>query len=173
MYPYDHASKFVKDIRSLGLSQTGKSFLDEFRKLITEIGNALGYVRMVRSAASVYSSEAVKFVPDLDKEPAFKRHASGAAAGSADSDANDGDDDGDRDDEDCYPAWGGFSDETRRAAGNMDEVINTLVKNFTEGNDYFKVQGTTGHHYWLSLTFSVILCSHLNLPAYLLLPRSW
>jgi len=139
MYPYGHASKFVKDIRSLGLSQTGKSFLDEFRKLITEIGNALGYVRMVRTAASVYSSEAVKFVPDLDKEPEFKRHASGAAAGGAAAGGADADED-DHDDEDCYPAWGGFSDETKRAAGNMDEVINTLVKNFTEGNDYFKVQ---------------------------------
>jgi WASH complex subunit 7 len=34
--------------------------------LITEIGNALGYVRMVRSAAMYYCSEAAKYLPELD-----------------------------------------------------------------------------------------------------------
>ena len=49
MYPYERAFKFVKDIRKLGVNESGKSFLDQFRILITEIGNALGYVRMVRA----------------------------------------------------------------------------------------------------------------------------
>jgi WASH complex subunit 7 len=38
MYPYDRALKFVKDIRKLGVNEAGKSFLDQFRILITEIG---------------------------------------------------------------------------------------------------------------------------------------
>ena len=42
MYPYERAAKFVKDIRRLGVSDSGRSFLDQFRVLITEIGNALG-----------------------------------------------------------------------------------------------------------------------------------
>lgn len=53
-YPYDRAFQFNKDIRKLGISDTGKTFLDQFRLLITEIGNALGYVRMVRSAGMNY-----------------------------------------------------------------------------------------------------------------------
>ena len=36
------------------------TFLDKFRQLITEIGNALGYVRMVRSAGMHHNSDAVK-----------------------------------------------------------------------------------------------------------------
>eukprot|EP00606_Chrysophyceae_sp_TOSAG23-5_P001355 GSChrysophyteH2.ASY1.ANO1.563.1 assembled CDS len=102
MYPYDRALKFVKEIRKLGVSSAGKSFLDQFRILITEIGNALGYVRMVRSASMFYCSEAV--------------HVGGPGITGA-----------------------GLSDETVRSAKNLDEVIDTLVKNFGEGSDYFKV----------------------------------
>lgn len=38
MYPYDRALKFAKDIKKLGINEQGKSFLDQFRILITEIG---------------------------------------------------------------------------------------------------------------------------------------
>lgn len=75
-YPYERAIKFVKDIRKLGTTETGKSYLDQFRILITEIGNALGYVRMVRSASMYACSEAVKFVPDLDTIMSFEALAS-------------------------------------------------------------------------------------------------
>ena len=68
MYPYERAIKFVKDIRRLGVSEDGKSYLDQFRVLITEIGNTLGYVRMVRSAAMYYCSEAANYLPDLNYE---------------------------------------------------------------------------------------------------------
>jgi hypothetical protein len=33
----------------------------------------------------------------------------------------------------------GFSEHTVKAGGNLDDVIDTLVKNFGEGSDYFKV----------------------------------
>ena len=39
------------------------SYLDKFRQLITHIGNALGYVRMIRSAALRDNSNLVKFIP--------------------------------------------------------------------------------------------------------------
>ena len=48
-YPYERAKKFNKDIWKLGKAPGGMSYLDKFRVLITEIGNALGFVRMVRS----------------------------------------------------------------------------------------------------------------------------
>ncbi|RYH11488.1 hypothetical protein EON65_38685 [archaeon] len=48
MYPHERALKFVQGIRKLGVSDANKSFLDQFRILITEIGNALGkYYRML------------------------------------------------------------------------------------------------------------------------------
>ncbi len=37
-----------------------QSCLDKFRQLITQIGNTLGYVRMVRSAGMHHAAEAVK-----------------------------------------------------------------------------------------------------------------
>jgi WASH complex subunit 7 len=40
-YPYSQASDLVKDIRKLGVRE-GMTFLDHFRVLISEIGNALG-----------------------------------------------------------------------------------------------------------------------------------
>jgi WASH complex subunit 7 len=38
MYPYERADKFNIGIRNLGLNQNGLSYLDLFRKLITQIG---------------------------------------------------------------------------------------------------------------------------------------
>ncbi|ETV96488.1 hypothetical protein, variant 2 [Aphanomyces invadans] len=53
-YPYQRAFEFNKEIRQLGVSDAGRTFLDQYRILITEMGNALGYVRMVRSAGMNY-----------------------------------------------------------------------------------------------------------------------
>jgi WASH complex subunit 7 len=134
MYPYDRALKFVKEIRKLGVVD-GRTFLDQFRILITEIGNALGYVRMVRSAGMHFCSEAVRFLPDLDQIIDFKAHAGAGSPteGSADAEDPDG--------EPAEPAveGAGLSEGTVRAAANMDDVIGTLARNFSEGSDYFKV----------------------------------
>ncbi|KAJ0410707.1 hypothetical protein ATCC90586_008292 [Pythium insidiosum] len=60
-YPYDRAFQFNKDIRKLGVSDSGKTFLDQFRVLITEIGNALGYVRMVFDALHWFEEVTKKY----------------------------------------------------------------------------------------------------------------
>jgi len=114
----------LRDIRKLGVNDAGKSFLDQFRVLITEIGNALGYVRMVRSASMYYCSEAVKFIPDFEHVIPFEKHA-GAGSAAAEGEKP--------------LAGAGLTAETVRAGRNLDEVISTLVKNFGEGSDYFKV----------------------------------
>jgi WASH complex subunit 7 len=127
MYPYDRSLKFVRDIRKLGVNDAGKTFLDQFRILITEIGNALGYVRMVRSASMYFCSEAVKFLPEIDDVVNFEELA-GKGKPSPD-DANS-----------TIPGTGAeFNEETVRAAKNLDDVISCLVRNFGEGSDYFKV----------------------------------
>eukprot|EP00981_Chlorochromonas_danica_P012186 scaffold4610_cov180-Ochromonas_danica.AAC.3 len=130
MYPYERALKFVQGVRKLGVNENNKSFLDQFRILVTEIGNALGYVRMVRSASMFYCSEAVKYLPEFEDIITFADHAGPGR------DAKEIPDTGV-----VLPAVKGanLSDETVRAAKNLDEVIQTLVKNFGEGSDYFKV----------------------------------
>lgn len=66
-YPYDRAEKFHRGIRKLGLNPQGLSYLDQFRALITHIGNALGYVRMLRSGAIHCSAKSCSSVPDLEE----------------------------------------------------------------------------------------------------------
>lgn len=46
-----------------------------FLTSVLQIGNALGYVRMVRSASMYYCSEAVKFLPDIDRVISFEAHS--------------------------------------------------------------------------------------------------
>ncbi|XP_072328054.1 WASH complex subunit 4 isoform X2 [Scyliorhinus torazame] len=65
-YPFDRADKFNRGIRKLGLTPEGQSYLDQFRQLISQIGNAMGYVRMIRSGGLHCCSNAIRFVPDLE-----------------------------------------------------------------------------------------------------------
>nr|XP_039256887.1 WASH complex subunit 4-like [Styela clava] len=108
-YPYDRADRFNKGIRKLGLSPEGQSYLDQFRLLVSHIGNAMGYVRMVRSGGIHYCSDAIRFVPDLDDIVSFNELVQEENIG----------------------------DEVNEAASHLDTVIDTLSKNSAEGSDYF------------------------------------
>ncbi|XP_063238126.1 WASH complex subunit 4 isoform X2 [Bacillus rossius redtenbacheri] len=110
-YSYERAEKFNRGIRKLGLTADGKSYLDQFRMLISHIGNAMGYVRMIRSGGLHCCSDAISFVPDLDDIPSFKDLC-----------------ERDRLSEVCV-----------EAAERLDQVIGNLVRNFTEGTEYFKL----------------------------------
>ncbi|CAF4420917.1 unnamed protein product, partial [Adineta steineri] len=49
-YPFERAKKFFISIRKLGVTpDTNETYLDQFRQLIGQIENAMGYVRMIRS----------------------------------------------------------------------------------------------------------------------------
>ncbi|KAL1493027.1 hypothetical protein ABEB36_011169 [Hypothenemus hampei] len=67
MYPYERANKFNEGIRKLGSQKTGESYLDLFRMLITQIGNAMGYVRLIRSGGNQCLAQAACFIPDLSQ----------------------------------------------------------------------------------------------------------
>ena len=55
------AVKFHRGIRKLGLMPDGVStYLDQFRLLVTHIGNALGFVRMVRSGELRATASAIR-----------------------------------------------------------------------------------------------------------------
>ena len=79
-YPFERAERFHRDIRKLGVSADGLTPLDQFRVLISEIGNALGYVRMVRAGGLHYCAAAVEYVPEtLDEVSPFAEQAAAAA----------------------------------------------------------------------------------------------
>ncbi|XP_055882277.1 WASH complex subunit 4-like isoform X2 [Biomphalaria glabrata] len=110
-YPFERGDKFNKGIRKLGLTPDGDSYLDQFRILVTQIGNAMGYIRMIRSGGLHCCSNAIRFIPDLEDIVNFE--------------------------EACKEE--NLSKETQAAAQILDNVINNLAKNFAEGTEYFKI----------------------------------
>ncbi|XP_013187252.1 WASH complex subunit 4 [Amyelois transitella] len=111
MYAYKNAEKFNKGIKVLGLADDGQSYLDLFRDLISQIGNAMGYVRMIRSGGRHCCSDATVFLPTLDINESFKEIS---------TESN-------------------FGPKTIDAAENLDHNINLLITNFIQGTEYFKL----------------------------------
>ncbi|KAM6961159.1 WASH complex subunit 4 [Aplochiton taeniatus] len=109
-YPFDRAEKFNRGIRKLGISPDGQSYLDQFRQLISQIGNAMGYVRMIRSGGLHCCSSAIRFVPDLEDIVNFEELVKEE----------------------------GLSEETQKAASVLDSVLGDLTSNSAEGTEYFK-----------------------------------
>uniref|UniRef100_A0A4W3HQH7 WASH complex subunit 4 n=1 Tax=Callorhinchus milii TaxID=7868 RepID=A0A4W3HQH7_CALMI len=110
-YPFDRADKFNRGIRKLGLTPEGQSYLDQFRQLISQIGNAMGYVRMIRSGGLHCCSNAIRFVPDLEDIVNFEELVKEE----------------------------GLSEETQIAARQLDSVLSDLTRNSAEGTEYFKM----------------------------------
>jgi WASH complex subunit 7 len=135
-YPYDHAQLLIKDIRKLstsrGKANKATSFLDKFRMLVTQIGNAVGYVRMVRSAGLNYCSNAIQFVPDLETITAFEPLA---GTGRPEVPAVDG---AEEPEEEAIEG-AGLSPSTVAAARALDKVVDNLSTNFAGGTDYLKI----------------------------------
>ena len=74
-YPYERAELVARGIKRLGTTKTGITYLDKFRQLITHIGNALGYVRMIKSASLKDNSNLRKYMPDLVNKVVFEEVA--------------------------------------------------------------------------------------------------
>uniref|UniRef100_A0A915HFZ9 Uncharacterized protein n=1 Tax=Romanomermis culicivorax TaxID=13658 RepID=A0A915HFZ9_ROMCU len=68
IFPFERAEKFVRSIRKLGTTIEGYSYLDEFRRLITQIGNALGYVRLIKSGGQRSCAESIQFLINDDDQ---------------------------------------------------------------------------------------------------------
>lgn len=109
MYPYKNADKFNKGIKMLGVVDDGQSYLDLFRDLISQVGNAMGYVRMIRSGGRHCCSDATVFLPSLELNKSF------------------------------HDLCEDFSPETLLAAENVDHNVNCLITNFIQGTEYFKL----------------------------------
>ncbi|TRY70464.1 hypothetical protein TCAL_17331 [Tigriopus californicus] len=87
------------------------TYLDQFRMLIAQIGNALGYVRMIRSGGLHFVSNAIRFVPDLEDIPNFEELSKKEE----------------------------MSSESIEAARILDEVVANLNQNFFDGTQYFQL----------------------------------
>jgi len=111
-YPYPNAKKLQDYIRGLGSVKDKKiNYLDKFRVLITEIGNAMGYVRLIRSGGLLYTANSIQFIPDLNSIVKFEEIAKTT----------------------------NLTEPTIQASLNVDNVVDTLYHNFSEGSEYFKM----------------------------------
>nr|XP_034984556.1 WASH complex subunit 4 isoform X2 [Zootoca vivipara] len=110
-YPFERAEKFNRGIRKLGITPDGQSYLDQFRQLISQIGNAMGYVRMIRSGGLHCCSSAIRFVPDIEDIINFEELVKEE----------------------------GLAEETQKAARQLDSVLGDLTRNSAEGTEYFKM----------------------------------
>eukprot|EP00760_Papus_ankaliazontas_P025753 PhM_4_TR286/c0_g15_i1/m.80545/K18465/MRT43, SWIP; WASH complex subunit 7 len=147
-FPLPRAEKFCVDIRKLGLLEDGKSYLDQFRQLITEIGNVLGYVRMMRSGGLRSISEAAVFIPDIENVPQFERLLEGkrpipkkaprshAGGEHSDEDEEHEEEEEDLGDDTAEPIAG----PTSISAGHaLDTVLNNLIRRLSDDSDFFKL----------------------------------
>ena len=151
-FPLKSAKKFIKDIKKLGLaSQSGLSYLDQFRVLITEIGNALGYVRMVRAGGLRYINDAIQFVP-MNCFPDVQEDEEEKKIETPDAATTDGsvppttateekkEDDANNMSVLCKDV---FSQETIEAANNLHNVVLNMAKiSQSQRSDYFKTLET-------------------------------
>lgn len=81
-YPYERAERILKEIKRIGTFEENMTFIDKFRVLITQVGNSLGFVRLLRSASLNYISQSVEFMPpNLQIEDKFVDMAKNANMG--------------------------------------------------------------------------------------------
>jgi len=116
-YSFKKARNMGKIFKGLG-NVEGKSYLDKFREVITMIGNALGYVRLIRTAAIKDSSNMIKYIPKQINEPKFAQY--------------------------CQEM--GIEGDIKKAAELFDKSINILYTQEAEAKDYLRelVKGLDG-----------------------------
>lgn len=116
-YGFNKAIHMCKTMKSLGQVE-GKPYLDKFREVITMIGNALGYVRLIRTASIKDSSSMIHFIPKDLEEPKFKDY--------------------------CEEM--GIDGDMKKAAEMFDQSIRILFKQEAEAKDYLRelVKGLDG-----------------------------
>ncbi|XP_058811201.1 WASH complex subunit 4 [Topomyia yanbarensis] len=110
-YDFDRAHAFNRKIKNLGLSEAGETYMDLFRKLICHIGNAMGYVRMIRSGALHECTEATVYLPVIDGDLNFEKYAKEES----------------------------LHEETICAAELLENDINSLCKNYRIDTNYFRL----------------------------------
>lgn len=50
-YPYERAQHLYKEIKKIGKFEDDSNYLDKLRDIVTSVGNALGFIRLLRSAS--------------------------------------------------------------------------------------------------------------------------
>lgn len=138
LYPLQRAEKYNVEMRKLGVSEDGRTFLDQFRQLVAEIGNALGYMRMVRSGGLRAISDAAVYIPAMDAIPHLEKKVNPKAVREGEEFDDDDEDltkqvEEEEEEEEEVKA----SDATVHSCRVVDRVISHMSKKLAQGSDYF------------------------------------
>jgi WASH complex subunit 7 len=63
-FSYDRAEKLLNDIKNLSKGKDELTLIDKLRNIIAQMGNALGFIRTIRTALMEYNSQNLKFFGD-------------------------------------------------------------------------------------------------------------
>ena len=118
-FPFERAKAFNTEIQRLGVDDKQLSYLDKFRQVITEMGNALGYVRLMRAGSLNYITTAMDIIPDISRGGLRRQDGTGFFATAVEGH--------------------GYSRETNEAAVNLDNAIRDVANKFEEETNYFKL----------------------------------
>ncbi|KEG10151.1 putative WASH complex subunit 7-like [Trypanosoma grayi] len=139
-YPLSQAEKFIREMRKLGVADDGQTFLDKFRHLVSEIGNALGYMRMMRSGGLRAVADSAIFIPSIDNVVRLERVIDPDAIGSEDDEEEEEEEERERsegkeeeDDTAKAPPC------TVQAVRVVDRVIQNMRKKLSDGSEYFRM----------------------------------
>ena len=77
-YPFKMAQELARKLRTLA---DDENYLDTIRKRITQIGNTLGFVRMIKNASLKDNQNLLKFIPKLFDSYTFEDVANDLAIG--------------------------------------------------------------------------------------------
>ncbi|KAH8255175.1 hypothetical protein KR038_011237, partial [Drosophila bunnanda] len=67
-YPYERAENFLRKIRKLGFASNGETYIDLFRKVITQVGNAVGYVRLLQAGSKNANYRSRSYMPKVGSQ---------------------------------------------------------------------------------------------------------
>jgi WASH complex subunit 7 len=138
LYPLQRAEKYNTEMRKLGVAEDGRTFLDQFRQLVSEVGNALGYMRMVRSGGLRAIADAAVFIPAMDAIPHLEKKVNPKAVREGEEFKDDDEDllmavEEEEEEEDEIKA----SEATVHSCRVVDKVIHHMNKKLAQGSDYF------------------------------------
>ncbi|CAM68391.1 conserved hypothetical protein [Leishmania infantum JPCM5] len=164
-YPVEQAEQLIREMDRLGVAHDGVSFLEKARQLISEMGNALGFMRMMRSGGLRAVAEGARFVPLPTTAAARGGSATEASAAAGvplsaymvhrsrtsrpprksgdDTDDEEGEEEGTQDGSD-----NGDSDTVQQrqlnlrrstvdAVSNLDRVVHSMLEQLSDGSQYY------------------------------------
>mmetsp|Transcript_10644 Transcript_10644/g.20610 ORF Transcript_10644/g.20610 Transcript_10644/m.20610 type:complete len:1014 (+) Transcript_10644:358-3399(+) len=109
MFPYERAELFNREIRRLGVFDANQTYMDKFRHLIVHIGNMLGLIRTIKTAALSVSSASTQFMPDTQTITKLAELCEN------------------------------FSPDVKQATENLDKIVESMTKSYSEDTNYFEL----------------------------------